>query len=97
MSTSILTMGRLNPPAHRIMALARAEGGAATTQPHRVAGVAAAAVSGLARPANAVPAVVLPAPVVYGFKTLAGTAGPGGAGAAFLTGLTAFALLFAVY
>jgi len=82
MNTAIVTMGRRNPPAHRIMALARAE--AVLLRRNRTA---------------LLTAVVLPAPMVYGFKTLPGAAGAGGggAGAAFLTGLTAFALLFAVY
>ncbi len=80
MNTAIVTTGRLNPPAHRIMALARAE--AVLLRRNRTA---------------LLTALLLPAPMVYGFKTLPGAAGPGGAGAAFLTGLTAFALLFAVY
>jgi len=80
MNTAVVTMRGLNLPAHRIMALARAEG--VLLRRNRTA---------------LLTAVVLPAPVVYGFKMLPGAAGPGGAGAAFLIGLTAFALLFAVY
>jgi ABC-2 type transport system permease protein len=80
MSTAIVTRRGLHPPAHRIMALARAE--AVLLRRNRTV---------------LLTAVVLPAPMVYGFKMLPGAAGLGGFGAAFLIELTAFALLFAVY
>ena len=83
MNTAIMTMGGLRPPAHRIAALARAEG--VLLRRNRTA---------------LLTAIVLPAPMVYGLKALpsaTGADGPGGTGAALLTGLVAFALLFAVY
>ncbi len=83
MSAEIVTMSRPRRSAHRIAALSRAEGGAAAAQSHRAADRPGSA-SGHGLRAQGAPAVV-------------DAGGSRGAGAMLLTGLTAFALLLAVF